>query len=343
MVKKIRVLVVDDSKLMRKFLSDIINQDELLTVVGTARSGADALRLIPDLNPDVITLDIEMPHMDGLTALQHIMEEQPVPVVMVSAMDKRERDITIKALELGAVDFVSKTSGTLSLDIEKTSQVLVTTLKTAAMSKVERTPVHAIDPIAFREFLKTDGNWAVVIGASTGGPKAIPAVLSLLPQNIPAVILVVQHMPEGFTHSFAERLNWCTSLEVREAKEGDDLRPGTVLVAPGNHHMEVRKGGIHITEDPKVNGVRPSVDITMRSISKSFQGNTIGVILTGMGNDGVDGLRAIKKAGGRTLAQDEASSVVFGMPKAAIDMRVIDDVVPLEQIAERILKEMEGN
>jgi two-component system chemotaxis response regulator CheB len=281
-------------------------------------------------------MDIEMPKMDGLTALQHLMSDKPLPVIMVSAMDKRQADITMKALDLGAVDFVSKTKGTLSLDIEKRRGELIAKIKTAARIKVIRPPRKGILTKSHHKFRPAKGDWLITIGASTGGPKAIPEVLSRFPRNLPASVLLVQHMPKGFTQSFAERLNWYTSLEVREARDGDEISQGTVLVAPGNQHMELDGKKIHLNDDSPVNSVRPSVDVLMNSTASVYGSNCIGVLLTGMGSDGAKGMMEIKKHGGKTIVQNEETCVVYGMPKAAVDLRIVDRIVPLPQIADDI-------
>jgi two-component system chemotaxis response regulator CheB len=334
----IRVLVVEDSKVMRKLLSDILEEEPDINVVGTARDGADALRKVSELSPDVVTMDIEMPKMDGLTALQHIMAEQPIPVIMVSAMDKRQADITMKALSLGAVDFVPKTSGTLSLDIEKTGETIVSKVKMASKVKVKPIVKEVMAPVVYPSFTYPTDDFLVVIGASTGGPKAIQDVLGGLPRDLPASVLIVQHMPEGFTRSFADRLNWYTSLEVREASEGEEVQPGTVLIAPGNKHMTVNKKAVNLNDGPEVNSVRPSVDILMKAAAENYGPNCIGVLLTGMGQDGAEGMKEIKDRGGSTIAQDEKTSVVYGMPKAAVDLRAVDEVVPLCDIAKHVIR-----
>ena len=340
MEKSVKVLVVDDSAVMRKLLSDIFQESPDIAVVGTARNGIDALEKVHALKPDVVTMDIEMPKMDGLTALQHLMSEKPLPVIMVSAMDKRQADITMKALDLGAVDFVSKTSGTLSLDIEKRRNELIAKIKMAAKIKVTKIQNIGTRPNSYPKFHPVKGDWLITIGASTGGPKAIPEVLSRLPRNLPAAVLLVQHMPKGFTQSFAERLNWHTSLEVREAREGDDISLGTVLVAPGNQHMELDGKKIHLNEKSPVNSVRPSVDVLMKSTAKRYGANCIGVLLTGMGSDGAKGMMEIKKHGGKTIVQSKETCVVYGMPKAAVDLRIVDKVVSLPRIAENIMLTM---
>jgi two-component system chemotaxis response regulator CheB len=341
MQKIIKVLVVDDSAVMRKLISDILEGDPQIEVMGTAGNGADAIKMVRTLHPDVVTMDIEMPKMDGLTALQHIMKEHPLPVIMVSAMDKRQADITMKALDIGAVDFISKTSGTLSLDIEKRQMMLISKVKMAADIIIPKREETDTEPISIPKFSGKKGNWLIVIGASTGGPKAIPEVLSRLPRNLPAAILIVQHMPKAFTRSFAERLNWTTSLEVREAEEGDRISRGLVLLAPGNLHMEVSGKKIHLSDEPPINNVRPSVDVLMMTAAKRYKSKCLGVLLTGMGSDGALGMKDIKKYGGRTIAQNEETCIVYGMPKMAVNMNAVDTVAPLHKIAKDIISAVE--
>jgi len=340
--KTIRVVVVDDSAVMRKIISDIIEEDPHLEVVGTARNGADSLGVIERLKPDVVTMDIEMPKMDGLTALSHIMAENPVPVIMISAMDKRSADITVKALSMGAVDFISKISGTISLDLSRIADTIREKVKVASTVKVETVKPTVAIPRSLTRKPAKPSNRVILIGASTGGPKAIPELLGRLPRDITAPILIVQHMPEGFTASFADRLNWYSSLEVREAKEGDVIRPGLVLIAPGNYHMELRKDTIHINQNDRVQFVRPSVDILFKSAVETLGNRCIGVILTGMGSDGLQGCRAIKEAGGTILAQNEETCVVYGMPKAVVDNRLTDKVAPLTDLPRHLLRLLEG-
>ncbi|MFW9880300.1 MAG: chemotaxis response regulator protein-glutamate methylesterase [Candidatus Thorarchaeota archaeon] len=339
MTNKIRVLVVDDSLVMRQLLSEILEKDSKIKVIGTARNGVEAVIKTVELQPSVITLDIEMPKMDGLTALQYIMNEHPVPVVMLSAMNKRQADIVIKALEMGAVDFIAKTSGTLSLDIEDVREEIISKIKDAAKVEVKQVVPKTYEKIIVSEFKAHSKQTKIItIGASTGGPKALLEVLSSLPRDIPAGILIVQHMPEGFTKSLAERLNWQTSLEVKEAKEGDKIEPGIVYIAPGNMHMQVNGNKIHLTNGVKVNYIRPSIDVLMESVAKQYGPKAIGVLMTGMGSDGAQGMKMIKENNGRTIVQNKESSTVFGMPKAAINMKVADKVVPLEKIAIELIK-----
>lgn len=334
-VFKIKVLVADDSIVMRRIITDLLSKDEEIEVVGTARNGAEALEKVRQLDPDVVTMDIEMPVMDGLTALQHIMAESPRAVVMLSSMDKRQADITLKSLDLGAVDFISKTAGSLSIDLERDSEGIIAKIKAAAKAKVVPRQMHscAVQP---SQMLTLSGDWIVLIGSSTGGPKALPEVLSRLPANLPAAVLIVQHMPEGFTHSFAERLNWVSTLEVKEAEEGDEIKKGKVYLAQGNKHLVLKGHRLHLDDGPKVNFVRPAVDVLMTSVAPQYGPRTIGVVLTGMGSDGAEGMQLIKKNGGKTIVQNEETCVVYGMPKAVVDLNAADRIVPLEDIGQAI-------
>lgn len=328
--------MVDDSIVMRRIISDVLSKDRDIEVVGTARNGAEALEKVRELDPDVVTMDIEMPVMDGLTALQHIMANSPRPVVMLSSMDKRQADITLKSLDLGAVDFISKTSGSLSLDLERSSDDIVAKVKAAAMATISPRPTSAgtIQPMVVPAL---SGDWLVVIGSSTGGPKALPEVLSRLPANLPASVLIVQHMPEGFTRSFAERLNWVSPLEVKEAEEGEELQQGKVYLAQGNRHLVLDgRRRLHLDDGSKVNYVRPAVDVLMKSVAPIYGPRTIGVILTGMGSDGAEGMKCIKQNGGKTIAQSGETCIVYGMPKAVIETGAADRVVALEDIAQVI-------
>jgi two-component system chemotaxis response regulator CheB len=331
---KIKVLVVDDSIVMRRIISDMLSKDGEIEVVGTARNGAEALEMVRRLNPDVVTMDIEMPVMDGLTALQHIMAESPRAVVMLSSMDKRQADITFKSLDLGAVDFIPKTGGSLSLDLEKESEGIISKVKAAAKARI--IPRRAPGSVQPTSMTTLSGDWIVLIGSSTGGPKALPEVLSRLPANLPAAVLVVQHMPEGFTRSFAERLNWVSALEVKEAEEGEEIKKGKVYIAQGNKHLTLKGNRLHLDDGPKVNFVRPAVDVLMRSVAPHYGPRTVGVVLTGMGSDGAAGMQLIKQMGGKTIVQSEETCVVYGMPKAVVELNAADRIVPLEDIAQAI-------
>ena len=340
--KKIRVLVVDDSALMRKRISDMINSDEECEVVATARNGEEAVKSVSVIRPDVITLDIEMPRMDGVAALKYIMSEWPTPIVIVTAFSEYNGEETIKCLEYGAVDLVMKPSGVISLDINKINNELLTKVK--AVSNVNPKILRPIlmERLPFQK--KREGvtaNKLIAIASSTGGPRALAEVLPRLGPDIGAGIVVIQHMPEGFTYSMAERLNWESKITVKEAEDGEPIKQGKALIAPGGFHLTVESHGrgsevVKLQKGPKEHGVCPSADVTMKSVAPIYGKNGLGVILTGMGNDGVDGLKAIKQFGGRTIAQDKSTSIVYGMPKSAFDAGIVDKVIPLPDIADEI-------
>jgi len=345
--RPIRVLVVDDSAFMRKTISTILNEAEDLEVVATARDGLDAVKKVTDYKPDVITLDIEMPRLEGLQTLGYIMSECPTPVVMLSAYTDNGAEATMKALEYGAVDFVCKPSGPISLDLEKVAQELVSKVRLAAQVDVSRLQFMELERmeksrVTHRPFI--EGRQLVVIASSTGGPRALYDIIPRLPADLPAAVLVVQHMSPGFTHSLAERMDRISELKVKEAQGGDEVLAGHVYFAPGNYHMIVDGEGdrelIRLHQGPPRNSVRPSADVTLEAAAKLYGGNCLAVVLTGMGHDGTAGVRLVKQAGGRILAQDEATSVVFGMPKSAIEAGVVDIVLPLDAFAEQITRQV---
>jgi len=326
------VLVVEDSIFMRNVISDIINSDPQLQVIGTARDGEEALSKLDVLEPDVITLDIEMPRMDGLSVLKQIMKRKPKPVIMLSALTREGAIYTLKALECGAVDYITKPSGNISLDLHTIKDEIISKIKIAASANLPKLKIKSIS-IESCEL----GDNVVAIGASTGGPQALTYVLTSLPQNIPP-ILIVQHMPEGFTKSFAERLDKLCKFRVKEAEEGDYISKDLVLIAPGGFHMTVSKTGrIRLDRAPPIHGVRPAVDPMMTFVARFYKSRAVGVILTGMGRDGAYGMKKIKEYGGVTIAQDEKTSVVFGMPKAAIEEGCVDVVLPLHKIPIEIM------
>lgn len=352
---EIRVLVVDDSAFMRKVISDILTADPMIKIIATARNGVDAINKVQELKPDVVTLDIEMPEMDGIETLTRLMKTHPVPVVMISSLTQEGADMTIKALSLGAVDFIPKPSGSISLDIHKVQKQIVEKVRSAAKAKlltylkptVNKKPGSALlptetekkQPVFNSSGLKTSyiPN-LIVVGTSTGGPKALHVLLQDLPADLPAALLIVQHMPPGFTRSLAHRLDMQSSIRVLEAEEGMMVESGCAYIAPGNFHMEVvlqPNGQLRIClnqEDPQ-GGHRPSVDVLFHSIAKVKHPSLYAVILTGMGRDGTNGLKQIKIAGCKeTIAEDESTCVVFGMPKAAILAGAIDRVLSLTQI-----------
>ena len=345
MEKKITVLIVDDSALVRQLLTDMISQDPELEVAGVARDGVEAIKMTQELDPDVITMDIHMPEMDGLTALEYIMKKSPRPVVMLSALVKKGAAPTLRALELGAVDFIAKPSQ-FPTSVNEVREDVLDKIKAAARSRAkeiwERTrkakPPKKIK--VRREAAR--GGALVVLGASAGGPRALAEIVLALPEEIPASVVIVQHMPEPFTGSFAERLNSKSRIEVREAFNGEELEEGLGLVVPGGQDMVFEKiGGDNVRTKllPTVarHGASPVIDVTMESAAQVYGERSVGVLLSGMGSDGAMGLGMIRDAGGETIAQNEETCLVFGMPKAAIERRLVNEILPLEKIAEAIV------
>ncbi|ADB58424.1 protein-glutamate methylesterase/protein-glutamine glutaminase [Archaeoglobus profundus] len=343
-----RVLVVDDSAFVRLAVTEILREAGDIEVVGTAKNGKEAVEKTLELEPDVVILDVKMPVMDGLTALKHIMEKKPTPVLMFSSYTKEDAKETFEALKLGAVDFVPKPDGVL-IDISKVADELIK--KVRAVATVPSNVLRLQNLKKFRGGV-VKGNWrgcnvelCVLIGSSTGGPSALEQIIPRLPSDIPAPIFVVQHMPPNFTQQLAERLNSISELEVKEAENNERVRKGVVYIAPGGRHMKVRRAlgivRIKVFDGEPVNAVKPSVDVTAESVVEAYGSNVVGVILTGMGNDGAMGMKLIKSAGGMTIACSEDTCVVFGMPKAAIDLGAVDVVKPLYEIAEQIVKFVE--
>ena len=332
-----RVLVVDDSAFMRRLITELVESTPEFIVVGTARDGSDALAKTRALNPDIVTLDIEMPGVDGLAALQRIMTDMPRPVVMLSAAGSETgNSMTIRALELGAVEFVRKPSGPVSIDLVTVRAELLRAL--AAASVVRVPDIAPVNPPQLTEIRKpresrqaSPASAVVVIAASTGGPKALSEVLANLPESLCAAVLVVQHMPDDFLHSLARRLSQIGTMPVSVAKAGEPVISGRIYLAPGDRHMTVVfRGGfpvIEADEGPLVCGVRPSADPLFMSAAKAFGQNVVGVVLTGMGHDGAEGLRAIRAAGGGAIVQDQASSIIYGMPRSALAAAGADRVV----------------
>jgi len=340
-------MVVDDSALMRKLISEILMKDPELEVVNTAMDGMFALKKIPLSRPDVITLDLDMPRMDGLTALRYIVNDYQIPVVLVSSLATDGGNLTFEGLALGAVDFVTKPKDAISVHIHEVARELVLKVKLASRTTVKkRSRLEAAEPVqqqicqSKKTSLRGPLKKIIAIGISTGGPNAISYLLPQLPEDIAAAILIVQHMPEGFTEMFATRLDQVCKIRVKEAKEGDPLVSGTAFIAPGNKHLKVAKIGMTgvavISAGPPMNGHRPSVDVLFDSVSQEYGSATIGLLMTGMGEDGARGLGSIKASGGYTMAQDEASCVVFGMPKAALDRGHVHEVVSLDAIPKRL-------
>lgn len=352
------VLVVDDSAFMRRVISEILEQSGEFRVVGTARNGFDALQKVHALDPELVTMDVDMPELDGIQALGYIMSEAPRPVVMLSAATTHSgQDATLRALELGAVDFVRKPSGAISLDLARVGDRLLDSLRAAAQANVRgvrmlainrlpvrgtparpSTPIVAVPAISARVTPVADAATRVVaIAASTGGPRALAELVPRLPRSLGAAVLIVQHMPAGFTKSLAQRLHAMSKLPVSEAVSGERILTNRVYLAPGGMHMTVAgsvgTATIALDTSPPIWGVRPSADPLFRSIAERFATATIAVVLTGMGRDGAEGTRAIREAGGRAVLQDRATSTIFGMPHAAFQTAGADRVAGLSDIA----------
>lgn len=353
---KVKVLVVDDSAFMRTVISDMINRSNDLMVVGTARDGNDALAKINQMNPDVVTMDVEMPQMDGLSALERIMQEHPVPVIMLSSLTKHGAEQTLKALQLGAVDFIGKPAGRLSPDITQIKDDILEKIRVAAGAKkklqnlISRIPetnitspkVSAPKVVSYGSKL----NKLVLIGTSTGGPKALYQVLPHFPASINAGILVVQHMPPGFTRSLAERLDSMSQIRVKEAEHGEKIVPGTAYIAPGDFHLKViaqsvagtKELIVNLDKSPPRGALRPAADVMLESVAQEFWSHMVCVIMTGMGHDGAAALPALKQRGAQIIAEDQSTCIVYGMPKAAVETGLVDRVVRLPDIYLEVLK-----
>ncbi len=338
----VRVLVVDDSALMRKLIPQILETDSSIQVVGTAMDGNFGLRKIEELKPQVVTLDLEMPGMGGLQMLKEIMRRHRLPVIVVSSHSTNGASVTLKALALGAFDFVAKPAD-VSARMPEIARELIAKIKAAANSRrIRVTPVDELLRMPEKIPANTRKPARVIaIGVSTGGPQSLQHMLSRLPAEFPGSIVVVQHMPENFTEMFARRLDEVCSLRVKEAQSGDMLVSGRVLICPGNRHIRVKRmplGDVAVLSDePRVNGHRPSVDILFQSAAQEFGSDALALIMTGMGEDGAEGMGAVRAAGGVTIAQSEDSCVVYGMPKAAIERGYATHVVPLDSLAETLM------
>lgn len=341
----VRVLVVDDSAVMRQLLTTLLSEDPEIEVVGSAPDPHVAREKIKQLNPDVVTLDVEMPRMDGLTFLRKIMTLRPTPVVMVSTLTQAGAEVTLEALEIGAVDFVAKPSGDISSLQAQFAAELQTKVKAAARTKVGMR--HAPPPKVERPArTRTSNEKIVVVGASTGGVEALKVLLMGLPADCPPV-LITQHMPPRFTAAFAERLNRECPMTVSEAKQDDVIEPGHVYIAPGSHHLQLgRRNSRNIcilNDGPPVSGHRPSVDVLFRSAAQSAAAIAAAVILTGMGKDGAEGMLELRKAGVQTLGQDEQSSLIYGMPRAAFERGAVMRQHPLSRMADAVLDVCDGH
>ena len=370
-MNKTKVLVVDDSIFMRRALGNILNVEPDLEVVGLARDGREAIEMVEKLSPDVITMDIEMPVMDGLTALEHIMKKNPTPVIMVSSLTKEGADATLKALDIGAVDFIPKAtsfgSGAASIEADLKAKIrkfaknksmmgLITSRKFASSSATTytrpplkttasqplRTPVGKGVTDGTRHVLvnRSGAKRVVALGTSTGGPQSLQKVIPFLPADLKVPVVITQHMPPNFTHSLAARLDSLSKLTVIEAQGKEKLEPGVVYIAKGGMHLTFKKVGgsvyTDLTHEPSTCFNIPSVDVMVDSITDIYGSECLGVIMTGMGSDGCKGLTKLKQAGGKIISQDEPSCIVYGMPRAVIEAGIADEIVPLEEIASRI-------
>ncbi|MEC7545743.1 MAG: chemotaxis response regulator protein-glutamate methylesterase [Pseudomonadota bacterium] len=351
----LKVLVVDDSGFFRRRVTDIINADANLEVIGVAENGLQAIELNESLKPDVITMDYEMPVMDGITAVRKIMASRPVPVLMFSSLTFEGARVTLDALDAGAVDFLPKNFDAIARNSASIRKLLAEKIQAVARGRLKAN-AKAVQPAPTQVTQAQSGSSAdespreklrgielVVIGTSTGGPAALQKIFKTLPSNFNKPIVIVQHMPASFTSAFAERLNNLSGLTVKEAQEGDVLRPGHVYVAPGGKQLIVdrRQGGsVHILDSDERVSYRPSVDIALASAAKHYGSKALGVVLTGMGADGREGARLLKQAGGHLWAQDEASCVIYGMPMAVVNAGLVDSVVSLDQVSERLSKDI---
>lgn len=345
-MKKIRVLIIDDSALVRDILTKGLSADNAIEVIGAAPDVFVGRDMIVSLKPDVLTLDIEMPKMDGIEFLMRLMPQYPIPVVVVSSLTQRGKYITLQALEAGALDFVPKPATDMARGLKEMMIELRTKIKIASKANVSHWKNKKINNIQKTTYHTTKvisetNNKVIAIGASTGGTEALRKVISILPPTMPGII-VVQHMPSGFTKTFADRLNEVSLMQVKEAQTGDRIMNGRVLIAPGDFHIKVIRSGDYYQvlchDGEKVNGHRPSVDVLMFSVAEHYADNAYGVILTGMGNDGAAGLKAMKDAGAVTLGQDEQSSVVYGMPKVAYDIGAVDKQYSIDDIADNLIR-----
>ncbi|MDY6975456.1 MAG: chemotaxis response regulator protein-glutamate methylesterase [Pseudomonadota bacterium] len=338
----IKVLVVDDSALIRQILSEIIKSEPDMTLVGAAPDAFVAKKLVLEKSPDVITLDIEMPKVDGLRFLEVLMNARPTPVVMISTLTEKGAEATLRSLELGAIDFVAKPKIGVAQGMAEYHELIVDKIRTAARSKVKKASPAKVSSVNKVSYSGTEK--LIAIGASTGGTEAIKEVLRTFPANAPATV-ITQHMPAGFTSTYARRLDSVCQMQVKEAKGGERLLPGQAYLAPGDKHMEIERSGadyrIRLTDGPRVSGHKPSVDVLFNSLCKSAGNNAIGVLLTGMGSDGAIGLHELFNAGCETFCQDEASCIVFGMPKVAIEKGAASHILSLDDMGKAVMQTVE--
>ncbi|WP_198264849.1 protein-glutamate methylesterase/protein-glutamine glutaminase [sulfur-oxidizing endosymbiont of Gigantopelta aegis] len=358
MKKKIKVLIIDDSALIRQLLQEILSKDPAIEVVGTASDPLIARDKIKQLLPDVLTLDIEMPKMDGITFLKNLMRLRPMPVVMISTLTEAGADVTLEALEIGAIDFISKPKVDVSEKLQEYASDIINKIKIASVARVRSyspddgvtsvTEKHSADVILAKDSksvknarkFSANNETIIAIGSSTGGTEAIKEVLIKMPANAPAIV-ISQHIPAAFSAPFAKRMNGSTAMTVYEAKDGQQILPGCVYIAPGSYHLLVEKSGsryvCRLNDGPKVNRHKPSVDVMFRSVCQNVGPNAVAAILTGMGDDGARGMKEMHEIGSSTIAQDEKTSVVWGMPGEAVKHGGVDHILPLDQIADKLL------
>ncbi len=345
----IKVLIVDDSAFMRNTLSNMISSDPDIQVAGIARDGIEAVEKVASLKPDIVTLDIEMPRMDGIEALKRIMDTNPLPVLMVSSLTTEGAKATLDALDIGAVDFIPKNLSDLSINIVKIKDVFIDKIKKLGRTRFRRPagvgkksgdkPLEMPESKGYKAHRRVS---IVAIGSSTGGPKALQNIVSKIPANFPVPIVIAQHMPPAFTGPFAERLNQLSAIHIKEAEKGEPIIKGTAYIAPGGGHMsllrrKLTETTIEVSEDRGEYIYRPSVDVLMLSTVENFSGHVLGVILTGLGNDGCKGMKEVKNKGGRTIAESEETCVVYGMPKSVVEAGAADKIVPLDKMAGEII------
>lgn len=340
---KIKVLVVDDSALMRKIISDMINSQQDMVVIDIARNGEEMLEKVLKHNPDIITLDSEMPIMDGISALREMKRRGiNIKTIMLSSVSQRSTSLTMECLEAGAFDFIPKPSGAISLDINKVKDELLLKIRTAFNKEIdsyEKVDTHTMEKINLYNKAAHEKIQAVVIGASTGGPKALYTIITALPEKIGIPIFIVQHMPAGFTRAFADRLNSNSKIKVVEASEAAFIEKDVVYVAPGGYHMEVlSQNRIHLNTEPPIWGVRPAVDKLFNSAAKVYGPHLLSVVLTGMGKDGAQGTIEVKRNGGVTISEDKSTCTIYGMPKATFETGMVDLVVPLDEVVSQIIR-----
>lgn len=343
--KKIRVIIADDSALMRKKIFEILSADSEIEVIATVRNGRELVESIHSLKPDVVTIDVMMPLLDGIQALGYIMSEIPTPCVMISAFTTSGAQETIKALELGAIDFIPKPGGEISRDIESVGDLIREKVKIAAKIPSHKLHLHFAERVRAKEEIPRFSSFIsryFAIASSTGGTQALASIIPKLPSDFPASVLVVQHMPAGFTGSLAERLNWQSEISVVEATDNMDIIPAQVVIAKGGKHMVIAESGgkckIKLNDGPTRQGVKPNADILMESCAKIFRDKTVGIVLTGMGNDGTLGSKAIKENGGSVITEEKSTCVIYGMPKSVVEANLSDKSLPLDKIAGEMKK-----